>query len=538
MHYTKGEKTMIHDEEFGRIEISTIPFPVEPPDITGTYTSSGRVLIGYRTEEDSKQGKDYYHVVTLNDDGTDLREVYAGMIPQHPTANGIRWMCYTDNKRVLLGDYVLEATPSLDNPQSARLMPVIYPQTLMNYPGLFKHWSEPIISPDCEMIGWTMLTFTGAANFIGKLAEKHDKYVIEDVYCISTKEMFIPDGNNEGYVIPQVLRGGEIKQFINGGRAISLVGNSDSISDSVIEALDTGNIVKFSNTPGYEETAIFSPDEKLAICMSPRFSPTTDCAIIGCVPLPHSGYVRMGIINPAYNYAIASQRNFRMGNIGPALVSTEKTLREGRVYLGVNLSDKENRYVYYSPMSWSPCSTKALWNEHTRLVDKEQKGRVRIVKLLDREPSAPVDTASTPKGSEIPYAISLEEFLQPATEISVPYSIKGKGAGKMVCQFNDKSGYRELHYQEYSDDGKTFYNGVIASKCPASMFDVGKNIFCGDLAVTGEHHGELRARIVFTQKSHSEPVMLSFADWDDGKPASYGYASFDGETVFAKDMMQ
>lgn len=528
---------MIQDKVLGRIEMATVPFPVETSDLIGTYTFSGRVLAAYRTPEDHKAGRDYYHIVTINDDGTDMREVFTGMIPEHPTANGIRWMCFSDNRRVHLGDYILEATPSLDQPESSSLYPVEYPESLLKYPGLFKHWSEIIIAPDGEHMAWTMLTFTGADNFLGRLVKRENDYLIDDICCISTKEHIKADKEHEGYVLPQVMRGGELKQFIKGGRALSLVGNSDSISDSVIEELDTGVTSQFSRTSGYEETAIFSPDESVAICMSPRFSPATDCSIIGCVPLPHSAYVRTGIINPAYNYAIASQRAFRMGNVGPALVDAERTLREGRNYTGVDLSDPENRFVYYSPMSWAPCSTKALWNEHTRAVDKEQKARMRIVKLLDRQPAEPVPQAATPGAGEIPYALTLEEFFTPAEKVEAPYRIKGEESGEIICRFNDETGYREMLYQNYSSDGKTFYNGSIASKCPANMFDAGDNIFCGDLNVIGEHKGELKARIVFTQASWKDPIMLSFEPFEDGNPASYGYAEFDGEKVLVENMM-
>lgn len=103
---------MIESREFGRIEVRDIPLPWESEDISGTYTYSGRVLVSCGTAKEH-EGKDWYHVVTLNDDGTDVREVFDGEIPQLPGANGIRWMCFADNKRILLGDYVLECGPDI-----------------------------------------------------------------------------------------------------------------------------------------------------------------------------------------------------------------------------------------------------------------------------------------------------------------------------------------------------------------------------------------------------------------------------------------
>ena len=101
--------------------------------------------------------KDYYRVFTLNDDGTDICEIYAGIIPQKPTANGIRWMCFADNRRILLGDYVIECEPDLDHCEKAELIELIYPEEIKKQEGVFAHWSEIIISPDCAHMCWTLL---------------------------------------------------------------------------------------------------------------------------------------------------------------------------------------------------------------------------------------------------------------------------------------------------------------------------------------------------------------------------------------------
>ena len=513
---------MIKNTEFGRIELTTIPVPADWAELDGTYTPSGRVLVNYRT------GKDYFHVVTMNDDGTDIVPVFEGEIPQHKTANGIRWMCFSDNKRVLLGDYVLEVSPDLDHAESAQLLPVQFPEVLMTYPILFRHWSEIIIAPDGVHMAWTMLTFTGAACFLGNLVRFEGKYVIEETRCISSKTAYSVDPAHEGYVIPEVLRGGEYKQFVHGGRAITMVGNSPSLSDSVIEELDTGLTQRFSNTAGYEETAMFSPDETLAVCMSPRFSPGTDCGIIGQVPLPHSELVRGGISNAAYMYAVASCRSYRLGNVGPALVDVQRTLSEGRTYEGVDLHDPDNRFVYYSPLSWAPCSTKAMWPEGTRTTDPVQERRLRVVKLLDRKPTAPIPTVKTPEPWEVPYAMTLEDFLKPQEPVNPPYRIKGAASGKILCEITE-DGWKKETYVDFSDDGETVYNGTIASNSPRNMFAGGTTTFTGDVTVTGAHTGELKATIIFDQPRPDQPARLS--------PDSEGYATYDGVTRRAEDML-
>ena len=513
---------MIQNTEFGRIELTTIPTPADWADVDGTYTPSGRVLVNYRT------AKNDFNVVTMNDDGTGIVPVFEGEIPQKRTANGIRWMCFSDNKRVLLGDYVLEVTPNLDHAEEACLLPVTFPEVLMTYPQMFRHWSEIIIAPDCRHMAWTMLTFTGASCFIGSLVRYEDHYVIEDARCISSKGAYVADPDHEGYVIPQVLRGGEYKQFVHGGSAITMVGNSPSLSDSVIEELGTGRTQRFSNTAGYEETAMFSPDETLAVCMSPRFSPGTDCGIIGQVPLPHSEMVRSGISNAAYMYAVASCRSYRSGNVGPALVDVKRTLTEGRAYQGVDLHDPDNRFVYYSPLSWAPCSTKAMWPEGTRMTDPVSERRLRIVKLLDRAPSAPVAAVATPEPWEIPYAMTLEEFLQPVEPIAPPYRIRGAVSGEILCEITE-DGWKKETYIDFSDDGESIYNGTIASKSPRNMFAGGTTTFTGDVTVVGAHTGALQATIIFEQPGPDQPARLS--------EASQGFATYDGVTRKVEEML-
>src|SRR5699024_4461340 len=156
------------ESELGRIEISDIPLPAEVRDATATYTSSGTVFLLYRTETDPEE--DWYHAAVVNDDGSSFRRIFSGTIPQQATANGIRHMVFRDNRRVLLGDYVLECSPDLDSCTSAALVDVDYPWGLEDNPLVSHHWSEVIVSPDDEHIAWTILrTDMGADAALGRL---------------------------------------------------------------------------------------------------------------------------------------------------------------------------------------------------------------------------------------------------------------------------------------------------------------------------------------------------------------------------------
>lgn len=107
---------IIESREFGRIEVSDIPLPEGiDADVNGTYTYAGRVRAAVRMRE---KDRDWYQVFTMEDDGTKVCELFDGIIREQKGANGIRWMCYADNKRILLGDYMY--MPCLSRVQESR----------------------------------------------------------------------------------------------------------------------------------------------------------------------------------------------------------------------------------------------------------------------------------------------------------------------------------------------------------------------------------------------------------------------------------
>lgn len=522
---------MILNTELGRIEMKTVPLPDGLGDISGTYTPSGRVLVSYRTPEDWKTGRDYYHAFTVKDDGTDIRPVFGGMIPRQKGANGVRWLCFSDNRRILMGDYIIETEPDLDHADitKTKLIDIEYPDAVMKAPRVYVRWSEVIPAPDGKHIAWTTLTFSGSANFLGRLVRKEDRYVVEGAKCISTRDAFVRDEEHEGYVIPRKMRGGELKQFICGGTAVTQVGNSDTLCDSVIEHLDTGAIEQYSHTAGYEETAIFSPDMQLALCMSPRFSPATDCSVFGTVPLPHSMPVRSNIIAVTYSYAISSVRLYRRGNIGPVLTEVKRAMQEGRACRGVDLHDPEEKFVYTTPMSFAPDSCRCMWNERTRGPETQKQCRIRTARLLDRKGGAAVPAVPTPEPETVAYATPAEEALLPGETFAFPFRIRGKADGEIICEKNSE-GWTVETYDNFSDDGRTFYNGTIRSKAPRNTLSgSGKVSFAGDLTVTGAHTGRISCLVSFAQNG------LNPAELEDD---SFGYSEYDGVRADVNTMRQ
>ncbi len=64
---------------------------------------------------------------------------------------------YADNKRLLIGDYVIETEPNLDNCDitKTKVLPIKYPEEITSDKRFVLRWTEIIIAPDNLRIGWT-----------------------------------------------------------------------------------------------------------------------------------------------------------------------------------------------------------------------------------------------------------------------------------------------------------------------------------------------------------------------------------------------
>jgi hypothetical protein len=517
--------------------MSSIPLPGGAKVISGTYTYSGKALVTYKTDSDAETD-DWHNISVVNDDGSGWHEVFSGHIPVVGKANGIRWMCFPDNKRILLGDYVMECSPDIDHCVSVFLAPLSYPAELMQAQNVFCHWSEAIVSPDNSHICWTTLTMRGATNYLAKLVREESSYSLSDICIVSAARMYEPDPIHPGYMVPLPMRGGEVKQFIKGGTALTMVGSGDSISESVVQSLTSDELYQITNTPGYEETTIFSPDETLGVVMSPRFSAKTNCSVFGLVPQPHSLNTRSKLINMLYMYCVAGVRAFRKGSIGPVLIDIGKSRSGGRGYMGVDLSDPEGEWVYYSPMSWHPDSKRAMWVERTRPTGAGQRSRIRICRLPDRSAGAPIPAADTPCSEQIPYAVPFSVPADQEAGIKYPFNINGKHSGTVAnnCTAAGEISTHETVYDNFSDDGDTFYNGRLSVTSAIHMFAPGDTVFEADLTVSGAHQGEMKLRALFKRDGVHAPSMLSFSIGKDGLPESRGWASYDGVALNVEDM--
>lgn len=439
------EDTM--DQGVGSVEVSTLKLDRSMAVQRASYSFSGRVLVVAR---DGSQ----MMISSLNDDGTDPVEIYRGT-----SAGGSRLLPFRDNTRILMGDSVLECPEgyTLDTcpKDAARMVPIIFPDAFAKGARVVDKWTEVIISPDNEYIAWTIRrSDCGAVNAMGRLVRSGNSYEIQDAQYISNMNAFRPDPENAGLFQYTPEIGGEVKQFIRGGRAISLVGAAPcGMADSVVQDIATGEVELITRNPGYDETTIFSPDEKMGIVMTTRFSETTDMAVLGLVPRPF-GEVLHNILGQVYMYGVTGVRSSREGNIGPALINIEKSMTE-EGYMGLNLSDPDQVWMYHSPMSWKSDGTAAMW------IEREKGGsgvRVQIVKLLDYQPGEPVAAETTPAvGDYAREPVSLGSY-----DVKVKGGVSGFVTIRKETGFLNKATVTAV-YENYSDDGQIILNGTETS---------------------------------------------------------------------------
>ena len=512
---TRGDDDIKNNEDI-KTHLSNIPLPEDIIIDDGHYMFDGNIFICYK-----RSTTNFTYFGVISDDGKNFKELYGEEFIVSPLANGIRLIPFRDGKRIYLGDFVFECNDTTKNISSCEkgvLIPVNYPEEVVNNTDTYKTWSEMVVAPDNIHVAWTSLNMAcGAVDFLGKFKRTENSYEIEESKIISTINFVEPDPTDESILITKIPRGGEIKQFIEGGNALTLVGTQpDEFVKSVYQSLKTEEVYTYSHEPGYDETSILSPDEKLGITMSTRFSPKTNMAIFGLMPRPHCSLVLSKIVESVYTYAVTNVRKTRKGNVGPVLFVKEKSINDPN-YHGIDLHDTEEKFVFCSPISWHPSNLKAIWPE----VEKGTSNRrLRKLEISNYTPSAYPKIENTT--DNVPYALDMSEMDNIHFDQKTNGTIKGKKSGEIIYY---NSGFTQTHqtvkitYVNYSDDGKKFYNGeeeFIGDR-------TSKNVYKSNVILSGSESGQNNFTITFNTKS------------DLIKEETEGYASYGGKTIKAED---
>ena len=512
---TRGDDDGNNNEDI-KTQLSNIPLPEDIIIDDGHYLFDGNIFIWYK-----RSTTNFTYFGVISDDGKNFKELYGEEFIVSDKANGIRLIPFRDGKRIYLGDFVFECndtTKTISSCEKGVLIPVNYPEIVVNNRFTYKTWSEMVVAPDNIHVAWTSLNSAcGSVDFLGKFKRTENSYEIEDCKIISTINFVEPDPTNESILITKIPRGGEIKQFIEGGNALTLVGaQPDEFVKSVYQSLKTEDVYTYSHEPGYDETSILSPDEKLGITMSTRFSPKTNMAILGLMPRPHCILVLAKIVENVYTYAVTNVRKYRNGNVGPVLFVKEKSIKDPN-YHGIDLHDTEEKFVFCSPISWHPSNLKAIWPE----VEKGTSNRrLRKLEISNYTPSAYPKIENTT--DNIPYALDISEMNNIKVESKTNGVIKGKQSGEIIYYnsgFSPTTQTVKITYVNYSDDGKKFYNGeeeFIGDR-------TSKNVYKSNVILSGSESGQNNFTITFRNTS------------DLIKEETEGYATYGGKTIKAED---
>ena len=512
---TRGDDDSKNNEDI-KTHLSNIPLPEDIIIDDGHYMFDGNIFICYK-----RSTTNFTYFGVISDDGKNFKELYGEEFIVSPLANGIRLIPFRDGKRIYLGDFVFECndtTKTISSCEKGVLIPVNYPKEVVNNNYTYKTWSEMVVAPDNIHVAWTSLNMAcGAVGFLGKFKRTENSYEIEESKIISTINFVEPDPTDESILITKIPRGGEIKQFIEGGNALTLVGTQpDEFVKSVYQSLKTEEVYTYSHEPGYDETSILSPDEKLGITMSTRFSPKTNMAIFGLMPRPHCSLVLSKIVESVYTYAVTNVRKTRKGNVGPVLFVKEKSINDPN-YHGIDLHDTEEKFVFCSPISWHPSNLKAIWPE----VEKGTSNRrLRKLEISNYTPSAYPKIENTT--DNVPYALDMSEMDNIHYDKKTNGTIKGKKSGEIIYYNSGFSSIKQtvkITYVNYSDDGKKFYNGeeeFIGDR-------TSKNVYKSNVILSGSESGQNNFTITFNTKS------------DLIKEETEGYASYGGKTIKAED---
>lgn len=504
-----------------QVRVRTLPLDPDLALGSATYTPTGKVLVAYRTKGSADERD--LTLVVMDDDGRGARTIFKQRLPDRPKDNGIRYMVFPDNKRVFLGDFVLECAPNLDECGKASLLPVQYPKEVADGVHIDHRWSEVIVAPDNRHIAWTTLltNYVAAPVLTGEMQRTDTGYVIVAPHIVSTFDPFRPDPKHPDGVLPQVLRGGEVKQFVGGGTALSLAGAVDrDIPDSVVQDLTSGKVEAVTHAPGYDETTIFSPDERLGLVMTTRFSPHTDPAILGLMPRPYPASLNMGLSMFAYTYSVTGVRRSRPGNVGPALIEIDQS-RNSPEYRGINL-DAEDNWVFNSPLSWHPNSTKGMWIENLRGTDTK---RVRIMEIRGYRGGAPVAAETTP--TSVSYGSSDLSIIPSLVRKTNDTNVKVYGRASGHIEYRRSTGQISKTYVNYSDDGVSIYTGGEATQINMR----GNSTYVADLRLSGPNPGSMKLTMTFGPLGGDRPARLIFDQDTTGTPMSHGYAEYNGKRL-------
>ena len=493
------------EQGIGKIEISTQRVPLGIVPTYACYTPGGRILLVYR------KGSQYV-LCTMAEDTSSQRTIYQGKLsdPTH--------LCiFADNQRILTSEGILECTggSTIDNcPElSMQLKKLTYPDNLVKDSQVTDPLASFALSPDNEHIAWTMQRKDiGPWTALAELVKEGDSYKLKTVQVISQTNRYSTSPDDESLLMANPLRGRAVSQFANGGTGLCMSGiATNGMPEAVIQDIQTGELSYITNHPGYDGAAYLAPNEVYGLVMSTRFSATTNLAALGWVPRPYGDPVQ-SIMDIIERYSIKGVRKTQKGTLGPVLLNVWLSSRHIQ-YEGMNLSTSQNWIYTGDPMSWNHDGTKAMWMEVKR---NENAVRIQVLRFLE-----PIIEREAYGVEKTPVAgdYANERILTPKTN----GTIKGRANGLMTISTKEsllEGTNVTVSYENFSNDGVYFYNGLEVTKTTGSDCIYTSSISVSD--TKGEALGSQDVRLEFSSKD--SPTVNTSPN------RTYGSATWDSVT--------
>ena len=148
-----------------------------------------------------------------------------------------------------------------------------------------------------------------------------------------------------------------------------------------------------------------------------------------------------------------------------------------------------------------------------------------MISLPDYKPRDPVPTRPTPI-EEISYGQDISTVFPNPPEVYSSGKIRGSvGDIDFSIEPQDDMVVTKLRYNNFSTDGRVFYNGEESATTPVSLMSSGL-VYRGQVTMTGEETGEMDFTIEFTQ---SATINMT---------SSHGFARYNGQEVRVEDMLE
>ena len=147
--------------------------------------------------------------------------------------------------------------------------------------------------------------------------------------------------------------------------------------------------------------------------------------------------------------------------------------------------------------------------------------RIRIAQLHDYKPGEPVPTVPTPL--DLPYAKG-GEYAFEGGKVQGSFKIAGKHSGEI--RFEGRPGFAEKVYDNFSDDGLSFYQGYECLQSAPTL-----TVYEADLDLKGPTDGEMKLRMAFQGAGYRDIPVLLFEQGEDGLPQTCGYSRYGDERI-------